>query len=443
MKSSRQLAFDALINVFKDKAYSNIAIDRFLSKSELEKREKSFVTALFYGVIERNITLLHIINGYSKKPASKLDIEVSVILQMGIYQLLYMKSVPDSAAVNESVALAAYARKASAKGFINAVLRGFIRDDKEIRLPSLEKNPTEHYSVKLSCPTHIFSMWTNQYGLETAVALCEEGLKVPPITVRVNTLKTTPQKLIGYLEKNNVKARLHDTLENCLVLSDTGEIDRIVQFKQGLFHVQDVASQQCIATLSPMPGQRVIDACSAPGSKSFTMAQLMKNEGEILALDLYEHKCKLINQGAKRLGISIIKARTADASAYDEELTEADCVLCDVPCSGLGIIRRKPEIKLKAMEEIERLPKTQYAILQNASRYVKKGGRLVYSTCTLNKAENEEVVNRFLNENSSFEPLQLSIKTSTIKDNNSFMTTLMPHKDGCDGFFYAFFQRRA
>lgn len=446
MKTARQIAFDTLLSVFSNKAYSNIAIDRFLSGAELEAREKSFVTAMFYGVLERNITLLHIIKAYSTKPVSKLDKEICIILQMGLYQLLYMDSVPDSAAVNESVALTAYARKASAKGFVNAVLRGFIRDNKEIKLPALEKNVAEHYSIKLSCPTYVFSMWEKQYGLEDAIALCEESLRVPPITIRVNTLKTTAEKLIGYLEGKGVNAAAHETLADCLVISKSGEIDRLAQFKQGLFHVQDAASQECVTMLAPKENEVLLDICAAPGSKSFTAAQLMGNIGEIYAFDLYEAKCKLIEQGAKRLGISIIDAKIGDGSVFDKEIKQADCVMCDVPCSGLGIIRRKPEIKLKTKEEIAGLPQLQFSILSNASKYVKIGGRLVYSTCTLNKNENEEVVNRFLKENNLFEPLQFSSPTSKIKGSNSFLegtATLMPHKNGTDGFFYAILRRKA
>lgn len=442
MKTARQTAFDGLLSVEKNKAYSNIALDSILGESGLSPQDKSFATALFYGVLERRITLLHIIAGYSQKPVSKLDLEISIVLQMGLYQLLYLSGVPDNAAVDEAVRLAAYARKASAKGFVNAVLRGFLRDKKQVKLPDLQKDPIGHYSIKLACPPWILQLWNEQYGLETALALAEAALSRPPLMVRVNTLKTTAEKLIGYLENRGVEATLHPILQDCLLLEKTGEIDRLPQFKQGLFHVQDAASQLCAIALSPKKGDVVLDICSAPGSKSFTIAQLMENDGEIYSFDLFPHKLELIAKGAKRLGISIIKPILQDGTVFNETIKQGDCVLCDVPCSGLGILRRKPEIKQKTKEQLAGLPAVQLSILKNAACYVKPGGRLVYSTCTLNYAENEGVISEFLLENNLFEPLQFESKMSKMKDNHFFTTTLMPHESGCDGFFFAIMQRR-
>lgn len=461
MKTARQLTYDALFAVIKNKAYSNLALDSILTESTLPHQEKNFVTAMFYGVLERQITLLHVIKGYSSKPVSKLDKEISIILQMGIYQLLYMDSVPDSAAVDEAVKLTAYARKASAKGFVNAVLRGFLRDKKEIKLPDIKKDAIEYYSIKFSCPAYMIRLWEKQYGMDIALSLCECALSRPPLAVRVNTLKTTAEKLVGYLEVRGVKATLHPALKDCLVLENTGEIDRLAQFKQGLFHVQDTASQLCVQALSPKKGDIVLDICAAPGSKSFTMAQLMENKGEIYDFDLYEHKLKLITMTAKRLGISIIHTALQDGSQHNDNIKQADCVLCDVPCSGLGILRRKPEIKLKTAQDIADLPNIQLSILKNAASYVKEGGKLVYSTCTLNFAENEEVVNQFL-ANGDFEgiddwkddilkencenSLQFYSQFSKMENKGNFMMTLMPSKaDGefsNDGFFFAVMRRK-
>ncbi|MEG0692729.1 MAG: 16S rRNA (cytosine(967)-C(5))-methyltransferase RsmB [Oscillospiraceae bacterium] len=441
MKTSRQSAYDTLLSVCKDKAYSNIALDKTLTEAKLESKDKSFATVLFYGVLERKITLDYILSKYSKKPVNKLDKEVLVILEMGIYQLLYMDSVPDSAAVDECVKLVAYARKASAKPFVNAVLRGFIRDKKEFELPNIKSDKLFHYSVKYSCPKWLFSQWEKQYDLDTAIKLSKASLERAPLTVRVNTLKTTTEKLIVYLANRGVKATEHSYLENCLLLEETGSIEKLPQYRQGLFYVQDAASQLCVKALNPIPNQIVLDICSAPGSKSFTIAQYMQNEGELYSFDLYEHKLKLIKDSAKRLGITIIQTALQDGAIKNDSIKMADRVLCDVPCSGLGIIRRKPEIKYKNEEDFKGLPEIQYNILKNAASYVKSGGCLVYSTCTTNKKENEEVVNRFLSENNSFKPLQLAKNISKIENNNNSMITLLPHINECDGFFIALFEK--
>ncbi len=444
MKSSRQIVYDALYRVCCEGGYSNLSLDQAITESKLDKGQAAFVSALFYGVLESGIQMDWAIQKYLKKPLSSLDREIQIILRMGFYQLVFLNSVPDSAAVDESVRLAAYARKTSAKAFVNAVLRSFLRDKKKIVLPDAAKDPLTYLSIRYSCPKWILSLWEEQYGQETAEKLAEASLGRPPLTVRVNPLKTTPEKLVGYLENRGVRASVHPWMENCLLLEETGGIDRLPQYKQGLFHVQDLSSQICACALEAQPGERLLDICSAPGSKSFTAAQSMENQGEILAFDLYEHKVKLIAEGAKRLGITIIHPAVGDGTVFDPEMPQADRVLCDVPCSGLGIIRRKPEIKYKSPETLEGLPEIQKRILQNASRYVKPGGRLIYSTCTLNRAENEAVISEFLSQNVSFKPLQLSKLFSKIEFrvfSGEIGTTLFPHELGGDGFYIAVMEK--
>lgn len=438
--TTRQVAYQTLLRVFKDGAYSNIAIDNAIKLEKLDKSAAAFATVIFYGVLENSIALDYALTKYVTKGLKTLDTEVLIILRMGLYQLVYLDSVPDNAAVDECVKLAAFARKASAKGFVNAVMRGFIRDGKTLALPSA-KNKQEYYSVLYSCPQWLFSQWCDQYSLEDAIELAAESLKRPPLTVRVNTLKTTAEKLIMYLANRGVTAVPHEYMEDCLVLTHSGSIDQLPQYKQGLFYVQDVASQLCARAVSAKAGETVLDICSAPGSKAFTIAQYMENSGQLFAFDLHEQKLAQIKSNAKRLGISIITPALQDGSEFNPEIPMADRVLCDVPCSGLGIIRRKPEIKYKSMEDLSDLPDIQYAILQNASRYVKPGGYLIYSTCTTNKKENEDVVNKFVNKNNSFKPLQLSSILDKIDICNDFFVTLMPHTHNCDGFFIAAFER--
>lgn len=439
--TTRQLSYTTLMRVFKDGAYSNIAIDKAIKLANLDKTDAAFATALFYGVLENTIALDYTLTGYVTKGLKSLDLEILTILRMGIYQLVYLDSVPDSAAVDECVKLSAYARKASAKGVINAILRNFIRDEKQLKMPNIDNEPLLYYSILYSCPQWLFSMWSKQYDIDTAIELAKATMSCPPLTIRVNTLKTTPQKLIGYLLNRGVTAVPHEYMENCLVLTGSGSIDRLPQYKQGLFYVQDVASQLCTKVVNAKPNQTVLDICSAPGSKAFTIAQHMQNQGELYAFDLFPHKLKLITDNAKRLGITIIKTALQDGGVFSEEIPQADRVLCDVPCSGLGIIRRKPEIKHKNPNDFDALPSLQLKILCNASRYVKCGGYLIYSTCTTNKKENEQVVNTFLEKNICFKPLQLSKILDKIEVDTTFYTTLMPHKNNCDGFFIAALER--
>lgn len=440
MKSSRQLVYDLLMRVFYQDAYSNIAFDQAVREAELTRENASFASALFYGVLERSIGLDASIARYLKKGISSLDKEVLVILRMGFYQLCFLDSVPDSAAVDETVRLAAYARKTSAKGLVNAVLRSFIRDGKKLSLPETG-DLLSNWSIRYSCPRWILERMTRQYGESRAEGYARASLGRPPLYVRVNTLKTTPDKLIGWLEARGIAARRHEWLENCLLLEDTGSIDRIPQYRQGLFHVQDISSQLAVAALSPRPGGVMLDICSAPGSKSFTAAQYMENQGQIFAFDLYEQKLRRIREGAKRLGITLLEAAKRDGANPDGPLPAADCILCDVPCSGLGVIRRKPEIKYKPPQGLEGLPEIQYRILQNAAAALRPGGRLVYSTCTLNQEENEGIILRFLSQNNSFKPLQLPHIFSKIETIGNSMLTLFPEETGGDGFFIALLER--
>lgn len=442
MRTARQICYEALLSVYRDKGYSNLVLDNLLGEispkgESISAVDKAFATNLFYGVLQYKITLDYIISKYidSKK---KLDVRNNVILQMGIYQMIYMNSVPDSACVDESVKLV---RNDNGKGFVNAILRNFLRDNKEYELPDVNKDKALYYSVLYSCPKWLVSMIISQYGEEDAVSFLANSIEKPDIIARVNTLKTTPEKLIGFLENKGVNATPHYYLKDSLILTNTGSIKNSPQFKQGLFHIQDTASQLSAMALAPKKGDVVLDICSAPGSKSFTIAQLMENEGEIYSFDLYEHKIKLIKDGAKRLGIKIINPQEQNGLEFNEDIKQADCILCDVPCSGLGIIRRKPEIKYKDSCFLDELPQLQYDILTNASKYLKSGGRLIYSTCTINKKENEKVINRFLSENNSFKPLILSEFFDTIEcgelniDNQ--MITLLPNKNKTDGFFIA------
>lgn len=437
MADARLTAVKLLLKMESSASYSNILLDSALSEQGLSEREKAFAAALFYGVTERRLTLDYIIEQNSRIPFRKLEKEAVAVLRAGFYQLLYMPSVPESAAVNESVKLCRKLKAFGAEGFVNGMLRSFIRNGKQISFEGLDEVKT--LSLKYSCPEWIAAKWLREYGEENAIKAMEASLGAPPLYARVNSTKVTDDELVNLLKKEGVKAERNPRLNGCIRLEKAGEIEQLETFKAGLFHIQDVSSQLCCLTLRPIVNETVIDICAAPGGKTFTLAELMGNNGRVLSLDLYDGRVNLIAQGAKRLGLRIVEAKQNNAVKFSEELPQADRVLCDVPCSGLGVIRRKPEIKYKSEEEFEELPRLQRAILEVSSRYVKEGGTLVYSTCTLSRAENDEVARDFAENHPEFSPIVQTIPYEGAENNS--MRTFFPEKDGGDGFFTAAFRR--
>ena len=442
INSARQAAFSALVRVEENASYSNITLDSILSESSLSQRDKSFASGLFYGVIEKKLLLDYNIAVNSDRPLSKIDTRALVILRMGMYQLFFMKSVPVSAAVNESVELCKSSRLNHAAGFVNGVLRVAAKNS-ELRLPDAKKSKNKYYSVKYSCPEEIIKLWRKSYGDENTLGILDSLDGRPPLCIRVNTLKTTAKELKASLESSGVSAKYSDKLDDCLILGNTGAIERLEQYEKGYFHVQDEASQLCCKLLSPEENDVLLDVCSAPGGKSFTLAQLMKNKGKIISCDIYSSRLGLVESGAKRLSVDIISTMEADAAELTLDI-KADRVLCDVPCSGLGIIRRKPELRYKTDLGLGSLPDIQYRILCRASEYVKSGGVLVYSTCTLNPEENNLNAERFLSEHEDFIPLKIdlpdNIKRGTDEQENEL--TLFPNINNTDGFFISLFKRK-
>ncbi len=436
MGDARMTAAKLLMRVANGGAYSNILLDHTFDAGDLSQRDKAFAAALFYGVAERQLTLDYVIKQNSSLPFAKLDKNAVVVLRMGLYQLLYMPSVPESAAVNESVKLCKRLRLYHAVGFVNGFLRGFIRKGKQINLDGLDD--ADRLSVEYSCPKRLTEKWTAEYGADNARKILEASLGAPPVFARVNTLKVSEQELCDILKKDGVKAEVFKKLSGCIRLEKTGDIEKTRAFKDGLFHIQDVSSQLCCLTLRPIVNETVIDICAAPGGKSFTMAELMGNNGRVISMDLYEQRVNLIAQGAERLGLRIVEPRVNNAVCYNGDLPQADRVLCDVPCSCLGTIRRKPEIKYKE-EDVSELPRLQRAILEISARYVKAGGTLVYSTCTLSRAENEDVAEDFARTHDDFAPIVQPLPYPDA--DNSSMRTVFPEKDGGDGFFTAAFRR--
>ena len=439
MKSARQVAFEALIKIHRDGAYSNLIVDSLLKEnSDLDERDRAFVCNLVYGTLDRLILIDYNLGLYLNQPVRKLKPELHTILRMGTYQLLFMDKVPSRAAVNESVNLAKVNKSSFAASLVNAVLRRVA--DNGIRLPDTSETNPDYLAIKYSCPEWLISLWIESYGYDNAVALAEKALEAPPVVIRVNTTKITPDELIWKLAEEGVISEKTDIAPDALIISNTGSVDELEAYKQGYFHAQDLASQLCCAALDPQEGETVFDLCSAPGGKAFTVAERMNNSGVVRAFDIYQSRVELIKNGATRLGLSNVFSYLSDASIFNENYGLADRVLCDVPCSGLGIIRRKPEIRFKNRSDIDNLPELQYRILCNATRYLKQGGRLVYSTCTLNPAENSDVCIRFLSEHPEFTAVEALPDVPCFSTEEKFLT-LMPHINSTDGFFIAVFEK--
>lgn len=421
MANARKIALNALLEV-RQSAYSNITLNKFLNEADLSSADKSLATALFYGVLDRTITLDFVLSKHIKSPLKKVSPIALEILRIALYQIMYMDKIPDSAAVNEAVKIIKNSKQKHLSGFVNGVLRNILRA--EIVLPS--GNNVKDLNVRYSCPQWIINSFITDYGTDNAIKLLESSLQAPPVTLRVNTLKTDINALSDTLLQENVSTKLLK-FENALDVIGGLDVTESKAYRDGLFHVQDIASQTVVSILSPNKNERVLDVCAAPGGKTFTMAQYMENSGEIVACDLYRQRVDLIKKGAERLGITNIKAIQNDATVKNNELGNFDVILCDVLCSGLGVIRRKPEIKYKDISEYSDITAIQTQILENSASYLKENGRILYSTCTLRKCENEDIIQRFLDKYPQYEL--------------KYQHTFMPHIDGSDGFYCALLQK--
>lgn len=411
MITAREAALLALNDILYNGKYSNIAVKEMLGKCRgMDKTEKAFFTNLVYGVISRHFTLEYVISQYSAIKLKKLARYVKIILELGFYQIIYLDKVPESAAVNECVKLSKRYCKKGSDRFINGVLRAFLKNRCVI--------PDDDLAVKYSFSQEMTEMFLEQFGYEFSDQLMQALNTPPDIMLRPNTLKTDADKLSGLLRADGIENTVTDY---GMVISDGFDVASNRLYKEGYFTPQDRGAYTASVVLAPKEGETIIDMCSAPGGKATHIAELMKDNGNILAFDIHEHKVSLINNSANRLGFNSINAQVGDSSVYNSELNGiADRVLCDVPCSGWGIIRRKPDIKLSHTDLCE-LYDIQKKILDNGAKYVKIGGCIVYSTCTVNKKENEEIISEFLSKNKNFE--------------KTYEKTFYPNIDGCDGFY--------
>ena len=434
---ARETALNVLIACRKEGAWSNGVLKEYVERDHLDSRDAGLAAKLCYGVLQNQAKLDFYLKQLLTGRLKDLHPVVRDILHLGLYQIYELDKIPDSAAVNESVSLAKkYSRNPKAASLVNGVLRSAVRTKGSLKEPV-------SYAEKYSHPEELIALLKQNLPKGTLEPMLMANNAAPEMVVQVNTLRITPVALMEQLEKDGVSAQPHGWMKDCLVLSGTGNLEKLCAFRNGLFYVQDAASKLSILCAQlPKAGVRVLDCCAAPGGKSFAAAIAMDGNGDITSCDVHAHKAALIENGAARLGLANIKAMQQDATVSVEAWKDAmDTVICDVPCSGLGIIRKKPDIRYKNLKEMEALPELQLQILTNQASYVKKGGTLLYSTCTVLRRENEDVVNAFLAENHDFylEPLPLP---EVFPKNESGMLTLIPGQFDTDGFFICRLRRK-
>ncbi len=444
----RETALKILYEINKSGAYSNIALNKNLEDNKLSNLDRAFITELVYGNLKRKLTIDYIIDQFSSVKIKKLSPWILNILRLGVYQLVFMDKIPESAACNESVNLAKrYGHSASSR-YVNAVLRNVARSKGKLEYPDKNKDLTTYLSIKYSHPEWMVKSWLIRFGESFTEELLKSNNETAPLTVRINTLKTNREELQTELRKEGFETEPARYIKNALTINNPTSITKMEAFVKGLFQVQDESSMMVAQILDPKPGELVIDVCSAPGGKATHLAELMQNKGEVVARDVHEHKIKLIKEASERLGIDIISSEVFDALEQDSNLSgKADRVLVDAPCTGLGIIRRKPDIKwTRSANDLTEIVKLQEKILKSSSSYVKPGGVLVYSTCTIEPKENEEQVNKFLQANREFELEDISefIPEGLIKATaKEGYIQLYTNTDGVDGFFISKMRKRS
>ncbi len=434
MANVRLVALRLLEGWERDETYLNLAMNSPAVR-ELSREERGFLTSLLYGTVERKITLDYLINAAAKR--SEIEPELRNILRLGFYQLFFMNKIPPFAAVSETVSLA---REKGKRGFVNGVLRGAERAfSKGLPLPPREKNVARYLSIAYSYPLPLVRHFLALLGEAEAEALLSRCNETAPLTLAVNTLKTAREDLLRRLTASGFSAVETERSPNGIKILTPTPVTSLPGFAEGEFYVQDEASQLGALILKPRAGELLVDPCACPGGKSIAAALAMGDRGRILAFDLHESKLPLITEAAERLGISSISVAERDAEQPDPALLgQVDCAICDVPCSGLGVLAKKPDLRYGDPSRLEALPALQASILSETARYLKPGGRLLYSTCTLNPKENEGVFTDFLSKHSDFHAVPFEAADLSAP---SGMLTLYPHIHGTDGFFYALAER--
>lgn len=430
--TAREAALRTLVACEKQDAWADGFLKRTLKEAGLSGRDAALATRLTFGVVQNRMLLDWYVDRFAK---GKLDLNVRTALRLGAYQILFMDRIPASAAVNESVKLTRkFCKNPGAAGLVNAVLRNLERTKQEL-------TPPEDLSVRYSHPQWLVDLFVRRLGEADAQKLLECHNGEVPTMAQINTCRTTAKALQETLASAGVEAQPHSWLEDCLTLQGTGSLEQLEAFQAGDFYIQDAAARLAVMAADPKPGMRVLDVCAAPGGKSFAAAIAMEDKGDITSCDIHPHKQALIENGAQRLGLTAIHAKTQNGKErVPEWVNSFDLVIADVPCSGLGIIRKKPDIRYKDPKPLAGLPAIQKAILDNVSAYVKPSGVLLYSTCTLMEQENENIVKQFVENHPDFslEPMELPEPVGAAAEG---YVTLWPHIHGTDGFFIAKLRR--
>lgn len=435
----RDAALSILLAVDQNQAYSNLLLNQTINKYQIGAKDRALLTELTYGTLQYKYALDYYLEPFIR---GKVDPWVRWLLRLSVYQITYLTKIPEHAIVNEAVEIAKRRGHKGIASMVNGILRSILR----MGIPSLEKikDPIDRIAIETSHPRWIVELWVESYGLDTAAAMLKANNLPPKQTVRVNTLKATAEEVIALLAKEGVRAERSQVIPECLVLLN-GQAARTEAFRNGLITIQDESSMVPAIVLNPKPGERVFDMCAAPGGKTTQLAEIMKNNGSILAADLHPHKLALIEESCARLGIHIVETVPLDGRKAGEQLQPEsfDAILVDAPCSGLGVIRRKPDIKYtKREEDFERLHELQLDLLKNAFKLLKPGGRLVYSTCTVNKIENEGTVQAFLSSHPEMKLEPIRHLPEMLKEKQQEgMLQIFPQDFGSDGFFIAAFTK--
>lgn len=427
--NTREIVLETLLLITRDGEYSHIALKNVLDKYQyLEKKERAFITRVVEGTLERMIEIDYILNQFSKVKVNKMKPVIRTILRSAVYQIKYMDSIPDRAVCNEAVNLAVKKGFVNLKGFVNGVLRNISRNLDAISYPSKE-HLEEYFSVTYSLPVWLVKQWLSEYDEETVEQMGAAFFKDAPTCIRCNLDRISKEELISQLEKEGVTVAEDDRISCALYIANYDYLAKLESFQKGYFYVQDLSSMEVAEWADPKQGDIVLDVCAAPGGKAIHFAEKLKGTGKVIARDLTDYKVGLIEENIDRSGLTNIEAQRWDATEFDPEMKEAaDVVVADLPCSGLGVLGKKTDLKYKMNPETQKeLVELQRKILSVVWEYVKPGGKLLYSTCTVHRKENEENARWFLDTHPEF---------SLIKEQQ-----MLPGKSGTDGFYIAMFQR--
>lgn len=442
-KTAREQVVDLLMTIEKEQTYAQLLLKEQLQGYEI--KDKAFITEVVYGTLKYQIQLDYILNQFSKTPVHKMKPLIRNLMRMSTYQLFYLDKVPASAVINEAVKIAKKRKFVTLAGFVNGLLRNIDRAKETIAYPNPKQKPAEYLSTVYALPEWMIQNWLKVYAFDEVEAMVKALNERARVCIRINHLKGTEEEVIPVLEAEGVEVAKGRLLEEALYIQKVDQLQKMPSFKEGKWTVQDESAMLVAHVMAPQPGEKILDMCSAPGGKSMHMADLMQNQGEIISCDLHAHKMNLISEQAKRLGITIIKPTLQDGTCFNEAFYEAfDGVLLDAPCSGLGILKRKPDMRHhRQQQDIEDIAAIQRALIDQAVKYVKKGGRLVYSTCTISEPENEAMV-RYIKEKhglvlQSIMPYMPEHLKGAVKEEG--MIQILPQMADTDGFFIASFKK--